>query len=212
MKSKFTMPPTGTWEQRGGWVVTQLTKDVKVQDFQSAGIVGNLGYESGEFKKLHEEGLPFEQGGIGWAQWTGTRRRKYETWCTKNKLNWQSDEANYGFLVAELKSAYKSFLTELQQTTTLAEATHKTHANYETPSDALDGSFRSAPERLEYAKRALQGSSGVDPIPPANADLDNALLAQAAITRIIQQNLNLTVDGDYGPGTRKAVLDYLKGK
>ncbi len=230
MPAKFAMPPKGTWEVRAGWVVRQLMKDVKLKDFQAAGLVGGFGYESGEFKKLHEIGQPDNAGGRGWAQWTGPRRRSFFQWCDEHGLDWTSDEANYGYLVYDLTHGYKSFLAELRQTTSLEDATHAAHRSYETPQDVLDGDERSYPPRLRYAERALKGAK-VKPSPPVpvpgptpeptpeppqpvkdTTTLDQALFAQAAITRIIQAELGLAVDGDYGKGTRDAVQAYIKAR
>lgn len=215
--SKFKMPGSGTWEQRAGWVVNQLGTDLKLKDFQAAGLVGGLGYESGEFKHLHELGQPEGLGGYGWAQWTGSRRTAFLNWCDEQGLDWRSDEANYGYLVYDLTHGYKGFLVKLKRTKTLENATHLAHREYETPQEVLDGTETSYPQRLRYAQRALAGSSGQTPPepppPPDIADskieLDDALLALAPIVRIIQRELNLTVDGDYGSATRVAVRQYL---
>lgn len=208
----------GVWEQRSGPVVNQLVKDLKLKDFQAAGLVGGFGYESGEFNKLHEIGQPEGQGGYGWAQWTGSRRLAFLNWCDAQGLDWRSDEANYGYTIYDLTHSYKGFLTKLKRTKTLEDATHLAHREYETPQDVLDGDERSYPARLKYAARALTGAGGQPspepgplPAPIGLSNLDQALFAQAAITRIIQRELGLTVDGDYGLGTRKAVLTYIKG-
>jgi hypothetical protein len=219
MKAKAFKLPAGGWEVQAGAVVNGLVADLKLKDFQAAGHVGGYGYESGEFKHLHEIGQPDNQGGYGWAQWTGSRRIAFFNWCDANGLDWHSDEANYGYTVYDLTHGYKNYLAGLKKTKTLEDATHLAHREYETPSDVLDGSERSYPARLRYARRALIGA-GVQPTPgptptpgPIEAgDLDQALLAQAAITRIIQHALGLKVDGDYGSATREAVRAYLKEK
>ncbi len=212
------MPGKGTWEVRAGWVVNELVKDVKIKDFQAAGLVGGFGVESNEFKTLHEIGQPENAGGRGWAQWTGSRRRDFLDWSDENALDWRSDEANYDYLVYDLTHSYKGFLSKLKKTRTLEEATHLAHREYETPQEVLDGTETSYPARLRYAKRALVGARGSPepgPTPEpgkARANLDQALLAQAAITRIIQAELGLEVDGDYGKATRDAVRAYVKGQ
>jgi hypothetical protein len=209
----FNMPKSGTWEVRGGWVVKQLMTDVKLKDFQAAGLVGGFGYESGEFKKLHELGQPENQGGYGWGQWTASRRIDFFNWCDQNGLSWSSDEANYGYAVYDLTHAYKKFLGKLKKTKTLEEATHLAHREYENPQDVIDGDEHTYPARLRYAQRALGGGPEPAPVPaPGSPNLDDALLAQASITRIIQHELGLPVDGDYGRATRDAVRTYLKGR
>jgi hypothetical protein len=221
MKAKAFKLPAGGWEVQGGAVVKGLVADLKLKDFQAAGHVGQFGYESGEFKHLHEIGQPENQGGYGWGQWTGSRRIDFFNWCDAQGLDWRSDEANYGYAVYELIHGYKSYLGELKKTKTVEEATHLAHRKYETPSDVLDGSEISYPARLRYARLALAGAGGQPapeptpgptptPGPIDRSDLEQALLAQAAITRIIQHALGLKVDGDYGSATREAVRAYLK--
>lgn len=212
--------PAGSWEVRGGAVVSALMRDLKLKDFQAAGLVGGFGVESIEFKVLHEIGQDEDVGGYGWAQWTGPRRRKFFAWCEKNGLNWQSDEANYGYLVYDLTHDYKGFFTKLKRTEDIEEAAHLAHREYETPQEVLDGTETSYPARLRYAKRALAGAGstptpGPEPEPgPAptkdNATLEDALFIQARVTRIIQRELGLAVDGDYGKATRDAVRRYVK--
>src|SRR4051812_39577374 len=109
------MPATGTWEQRGGWVVLALMRDLGLASEQAAGLVGNLGYESKSFTELQEDtpSVPGSRGGTGWAQWTGPRRVKFEVWCTAHGLAPTSDAANYGFLVEELNGSYKTFTAKL---------------------------------------------------------------------------------------------------
>lgn len=219
MKAKAFKLPSGGWEIQGGAVVDRLVADLKLKDFQAAGLVGGFGVESVEFTKLHEIGQAEGSGGYGWAQWTGVRRRAFLAWCDQQGLDWHSDEANYGYLVYDLTHGYKSFLAKLKRTKSLEDATHLAHREYETPQEVLDGTETSYPKRLRYAARALAGAGGQpipgptpDPLPgPIDmSDLDQALLAQAAITRIIQHALGLKIDGDYGSGTRAAVNAYRK--
>jgi len=102
-----------------------------LKDFQAAGIVGNLGHESNGMQTLHEIGQPDGKGGYGWGQWTASRRVSFFTWCKENKLDWQSDEANEGYLFHELDTSYKSVITHLKATKTLAQATMVFEKEYE---------------------------------------------------------------------------------
>jgi hypothetical protein len=115
MKAKAFKLPAGGWEVQGGAVVNGLVADLKLKDFQAAGHVGGYGYESGEFKHLHEIGQPDNQGGYGWAQWTGSRRIAFFNWCDANGLDWHSDEANYGYTVYDLTHGYKNYLAGLKK-------------------------------------------------------------------------------------------------
>jgi hypothetical protein len=84
----------------------KLTLDLGIGKLDAIAILGNLGHESGGFEKLQEIKpiVPGSRGGYGWAQWTGPRRRAYEAWCKNKGLNPASNEANYGFLIHELKN------------------------------------------------------------------------------------------------------------
>lgn len=161
----FDMPKTGSWEQRGGWVVRQLCADLQLSQEQAAGLVGNLGYESIGFTTLQEIKPLVEgsAGGFGWAQWTGPRRRKFEAWTRESGLALSSDEANYGFLLHELTGDYRTFMSRLSACATIEDACRLTHKLYETPADVLDGSYRSGPARLKYARRALAGARAATP-------------------------------------------------
>lgn len=161
--SDFAMPKTGSWKQRGGWVVRRLCADLQLSPEQAAGIVGNLGYESIRFTALQEikPTVAGSRGGYGWAQWTSSRRRRFEEWCSQRHLAPASDEANYGFLVYEIGGDYRSFLARLRQCAGIEDACRLTHKLYETPSDVLDGSYKSGPARLNLAREALAGSREV---------------------------------------------------
>lgn len=93
----------------------------------AAACLGNLGHESGGFSLLQEQKptVAGSKGGYGWAQWTGPRRRTYEAYCARNKLDPASDKANYGFLFVELTGAYKATVNRVSQAKTL-EAKVKT--------------------------------------------------------------------------------------
>lgn len=91
-------------------IMASLLADFTMLDIEdAAAIVGNLGHESGGFKSLQElkPVVPGSRGGYGYAQWTGPRRRAYEAYCARNKLDPKSDKANYAFLFVELKGSEK---------------------------------------------------------------------------------------------------------
>jgi len=91
-------------------VATRLSGDL-MRDFdltkeQAAGLVGNLAYETGNFKYAQEIAptVKGSRGGYGIAQWTGPRREAFESWATSQGLDLSSYEANYGYLKKELSS------------------------------------------------------------------------------------------------------------
>jgi hypothetical protein len=188
----FDMPAEGTWEERGGWVAAALVRDAELTSDQACGLVGNLGYESNQFRTLQEMEpmVPGSAGGYGWAQWTGPRRRAFEKWAAEANLPPSSDAANYGFLLHELLGEYKGFTKQLRRCVSVEEACHLTHRSYENPSDVADGSYRSGPARLALALRLL-------PAQPLNVN-DPVELIKAA-----QRIIGTVPDGIPGPETRR---------
>ena len=206
----FDMPEAGTWEQRGGWMVRRLEKDLGLTLEQAAGLVGNLGYESAQFKTLQEIKplIPGSKGGFGIAQWTGVRRRNFEAWCSENGLYPHSMEANYGFLLHELRGDYKSFADRLRRALSVADASRLTHKEYETPSDVLDGTYRSGAARLRLAERALAGAldrQSVDDVDQAPLDdMPNAVTPWDKL-KAIQLVLGVKQDADFRTESLKAL-------
>ncbi len=91
-------------------IMELLRADFDLSELDAAAIVGNLGHESGGFKFLQEikPMVPGSRGGWGWAQWTGPRRRDFEAYVARNKLDPASDKANYGWLFVELRSTERA--------------------------------------------------------------------------------------------------------
>lgn len=215
------MPLEGSFEVRGGWVVRALARDVNWPLHVAAGFIGNLGYESNEFRWLQERGVS-TTGGYGWAQWTGMsgpypRRYNFETWCAQHNLSPSSDEGNYGFILFELLdgsmkgSNFVAFANRMRSFDTIEQACHYTHEWYERPQEVLDGLFTSGPKRLAYAKRALAGAlqAGVhvgEPspgmvVPPAS---ENPVELIKAAQRII----GAEPDGIPGDETRRKLREW----
>jgi hypothetical protein len=152
------MPPRpASFEVRGGWVVGALIKEFGLTPEQAAGIVGNLGFESSGFETLQEVGQTPPSGGWGWAQWTGPRRRAFEAWCAAQKLDQRSDEANYGYLVNELRTSHAHDLEQLKKTTALDSAVFTFGVMFEAPGGTTDTFLPGNDRRLQWANRALTG-------------------------------------------------------
>lgn len=88
-------------------LVSDLMKDFDLTKTQAAALVGNLAWESDNYRGMqeYEPAVKGSRGGYGFAQWTGARRRMFEAWSKENELDPNSYEANYGFLKFELSSA-----------------------------------------------------------------------------------------------------------
>jgi Phage tail lysozyme len=92
------------FEQKAPWLINQLSRDLGLQPYQAAGVVGHLGHESAGLQAINERNplIKGSRGGFGWAQWTGPRRRQFERWAAETGLDPASDQANYGFLLREM--------------------------------------------------------------------------------------------------------------
>lgn len=93
------------WETLAPIVIRRLSSDLNLTPQQAAGVVGQLGHESAGLQAINEENpaVPGGRGGFGWAQWTGPRRQAFEQWAAENKADVSDPEANYQFLLHELK-------------------------------------------------------------------------------------------------------------
>ena len=92
-------------QERAASVRDRLASDLGLTKEQASGIVSNLHAESG-IRGINEDNpiVPGSRGGFGWAQWTGPRRRAFEAWSQMHGLDPASDEANYGYLLYELRT------------------------------------------------------------------------------------------------------------
>jgi hypothetical protein len=106
-----------SWEQLAPQTVQRLSNDLNISPQVATGIVGQLGYESAGLQSINEMQpvVPGSRGGYGWAQWTGPRRRQFESWAQQNNMDVADPEANYQFLVYELtQTPEKGVLNKLQ--------------------------------------------------------------------------------------------------
>jgi len=87
-------------------LMDDLQRDFQLTPEQAAGFVGNLAYETANFKTLQEIDPVVEgsRGGGGYAQWTGPRRVAFENWANEQGLDAAEYDANYGFLKYELQN------------------------------------------------------------------------------------------------------------
>jgi hypothetical protein len=97
-------------------VMAQLMQQFGLSVEDAAAIMGNAGHESGGLVLMQElrPTVLGSRGGLGWFQWTGPRRRAFETWAAKQGFSPASDEANIGFLFYELHSSEARALDALR--------------------------------------------------------------------------------------------------
>ncbi|MDH2309047.1 phage tail tip lysozyme [Methylobacterium brachiatum] len=145
----------------------RLMRDLGLTDFQAAGLLGNLGHESGGFRKLREVApvVAGSRGGWGLAQWTGPRRVAMEAWCRAHACDPASLDAQYRYLCVELRTTEAAALVALRQAPTLEAATETVCRLFERPGVIALAS------RLDWARRALAAlpDRAAPPIPESRA-------------------------------------------
>ena len=129
----------------------RLMADLGLTEFQAAGLLGNLGHESGGFRQLQELApvVAGSRGGWGLAQWTGPRRLAMEAWCRARALDPAAEDAQYGYLCTELRSGEAASLAALRQAPSLEAATESVCRHFERPGVVALAS------RIAWARRAL---------------------------------------------------------
>lgn len=222
----FDMPPARAgYPARGRWLIDRLRGEFALTEYQAAGFVGNPGYESAGFMKLREVGQPEGQGGYGWAQWTGDRRRKFLAWCVNVGLSWQSDEANVGFILLELHGDYRHTIDALRETDSLSAAVWSVGQTYERPGGTTNEHLPGFNDRLTYAMRALAGLPTVGAVDPPHEDAptipSEVIAAALAVSRLdkperklVQMGLKVAglytgrIDAIIGPLSRAALAAW----
>ena len=149
-----TTSPVGLFKQKAPEVMSSLIADFALEDYEAAGILGNIGVECNGFTQMQEVSPRSGAGGYGWCQWTGPRRTQFLNWCQKQGLDKDSDAANYGFMKNELATTYKSVIASLKRTTTLEEAVSVVIKQYEQPG------VPATTRRISWAKMALAAYEG----------------------------------------------------
>ena len=163
-----------SFSEKSAALMPKLMSDFGLTKEQAAGVLGNLGHETGGFRHMQElNPLGGGRGGLGWAQWTGPRRKAFEAYSRFMGLNPNSDAANYGFFKHELTHNYAHALRNLRGTSTVDEAMRQFEHDYEGAGVKGYGS------RGAFARRALRP---IGP-PPATAASD-------------KQELHVYLDGD----------------
>lgn len=143
-----------------------LQKDYNLKKEDAAAIVGNLGHESNGFRSMQEKNptVKGSRGGLGYAQWTGPRRRQFEAYSAEKGLKTNSYEANYGFLKKELSGEYSGALNSVRRPGTLEQKTRRFEGQYER------AGIKHYESRYQYANKALNSGSDKTKIAAINAE------------------------------------------
>lgn len=181
-----------TFTQKAPGIMKRLQEDFGLTKEQAAGVMGNLGHESGGLNTLQERNpiVPGSRGGYGWAQWTGPRRKAFEKWAADNgHTDLSSDEANYGFLKHELRTTHRGAISALKKTGTAEEASVSFEQTYE----GAHKDHKAYGSRAKWANRALRaaeraaasgdqgGSVPYSPFSKINAGSMSAVQSNAAL-------------------------------
>lgn len=129
----------------------RYVKDLNLDVLKVAGMFGNWGVESDQYRALQEykPTVAGSRGGWGPPQWTGPRRVAFEAWATKNGYAFDNPEAFYGFTILELRTTEKAALAALRKTKTLDTATTVFMQKFERPG------VEHLPTRKKHALDAL---------------------------------------------------------
>jgi hypothetical protein len=142
----------GSTLQRGAGIRDRLASDLGLTPAQASGVVGNLQAESGLQAVNENNPIGGGPGGFGWAQWTGPRRNEFEAWAKAQGLDPKSDQANYGFLLHELRSPeYAGVLANLKAAKTSGEAAAVIESQYEKPAVSNIGTRAAYAGQIEAA-------------------------------------------------------------
>ena len=129
--------PKTTASNTGTRLKIELEEVLGLEDFQAAAMVGNFDHETGGFKFMQELDpvVKGSKGGLGFAQWTGPRRKAFESWASQNNLDVNSYDANFGFMIHEIQndSYYGKILEKLSKTKNIDEATEVFSKGYLKP-------------------------------------------------------------------------------
>lgn len=143
-------------------IMRLLMQDFPFDKYDAAAVMGNAGHESGGLTNFQEDNPWSGQGGFGWFQWTGPRRRDFMDYCRRNTLNPRSDDANYKFLWVELNGSERRAVGAVKSAKGLYNKTVAFERAFER------AGIKHYSSRYVWAKRALAAyeAEGVPPSPP----------------------------------------------
>lgn len=140
--------------------LTRLIPAWGVED--AAAAFGNAGHESLGFTKLQEMNptVKGSRGGYGWFQWTGSRRKAFEAYCTSGGLDAATPTANISFLAHELETSERATVAKVHAAVGLEAKTKAFEMAFERPGIAHTD------KRLQWAKIALDAYNLANPSKP----------------------------------------------
>jgi hypothetical protein len=185
-------------------LVNDLMKELDLTREQALGLVGNLAHESAGFKDLTENGVG-GKGGYGYAQWTGSRRKEFESFAKKEGLKPSSYEANLGFMVKELRGKESGALRRIRQAETADQAASVAMKSYFRPGTPHLDSRKDWTNQFASSipNSALSAIEGVAPsLPTRRPDSSLAFAPQGRTGSFSTQTA-------YAPGAAKGATQSL---
>lgn len=151
-RKQLTMTPEENFKKVAPTYMKRAMLDFGFSEEDAAAVFGNAGHESLGFTKLQEmkPTVKGSRGGWGWFQWTGPRRKEFEAYTERNKLDPSAHETNYKFLFVELNGTEKK-----------AVAATKNAVGLEAKTKAFENTFERSgvkhyDKRYNWARIALQ--------------------------------------------------------
>lgn len=137
--------------------MAMLIADTKCSLLDACAVFGNAGYESKGLTDDQEDKpvVPGSRGGLNWMQWTGPRRVAMEAYCARNKLDPNSDEAAYKWLILELGVIPGQGGEEKRALSAMAVATNLEDKVIAFEKSFLRAGVKNYPGRVAWAQRAL---------------------------------------------------------
>lgn len=146
--SKDVKVPDGDFTAKAPAIMTKLINDFSLTEVQAAAILGNIGHECAGFKHMQEIApIGGGRGGLGWCQWTGSRRVLFESFLAGRLPN--DNDANYGFLKKELTTTHKRAITDLKNANTLEAGVKAFELVFEV------AGVKNYPSRNKWGQKAL---------------------------------------------------------
>jgi len=133
LRERTTAPEIDAGYDTAFKLINDLKKDFNVSNEVAAGMVGNLWHETGGFKFMQEIKPLAGRGGYQIAQWTGVRRKAFESYVEKLGLDKNSYEAGYGYLKTELMGSEKENWNLVKEANTVQEAATLTSQEFLRP-------------------------------------------------------------------------------
>ncbi|MTI19310.1 hypothetical protein E1162_18870 [Rhodobacteraceae bacterium RKSG542] len=184
--------------EKAALYLPRLMKDLLIGRDGAAAILGNLGHESAGFRHLQQ----INGSAYGWAQWDGTRKTNFFKWCDTYSLDKASDEANYGFLLHELRTSEKATLADLAAARGLEAKTIAFEQSYER------AGIKHYDSRIRYARLAAQhGVLTLTGEPKSSVRAINTLSQLQFALNFLGANAGPT-DNIMGPKTSAAISRF----